>query len=141
MCSRVVLVGLVALAATACGAKGDQLRTQAASDFTCPADQIRVTSVASYVERVRGCGRDVVYVYDHESRKWASPLDRGAFDLGCSKAELRVAMLDAETAGVEGCGRRAVYSRQCETKAYGWGGAKTECVWAPPRQKISIELR
>lgn len=101
---------LLCLATASCGGgKAVALHTKAANDFACPADQIQQSSIAPYVERMVGCGKEDVYVYDRGQNRWVSPLDRAPFDLSCTRDKLTAHHLGARDVGVSGCGQKAVY--------------------------------
>jgi hypothetical protein len=105
-------IAMVLLAAAAgCGtSKGALLEAHAAADFHCGEAQLSRSAVWPYVERVQGCGRDNVYLWDFAAKNWVSPLDRAAFEFSCPKEGMKTVYLSNQTVGVEGCGKKAVYS-------------------------------
>jgi hypothetical protein len=109
MKTKIAMV-LVAVAAGCASSKAAQLRTQAAADFQCSEAQLESTAVWAYIERVRGCGKDNIYVWDGTAKNWVSPLDRASFELSCPKSAMLTRYLSSQNVGVEGCGKRAVYS-------------------------------
>jgi hypothetical protein len=104
------LLSLVMLLAAAAGcATRGELRAQAAVDLKCDEAALSTKGVWPYVERVSGCGKENVYLWEHSAKKWVSPLDRAAFELSCSKEAMQTIYLSDRSIGVEGCGRKAVY--------------------------------
>src|SRR5260221_13934136 len=53
---------LVALLVSACTPSEEQLRTRAAFDMQCPAEQLQVVSLDQQIRGVTGCGRQRTYV-------------------------------------------------------------------------------
>jgi hypothetical protein len=100
---------IIVLCLAACGpSKADRLRAKAASDLQCNTE-LSIQEQGVYVEAVTGCGKEMIYAYDHGGKAWVSPLDRAAFDLGCKLEELVTKKLDAKSVGVVCGDNRAVY--------------------------------
>lgn len=89
-----------------CGA-GAELQAQAVSDLQCPDEQVHSYEPAYYMGRAKGCGREMVYVWNRE--EWVSPIKRATFELNCPAEQLVVTPLTDRSAGVTGCGHKVVY--------------------------------
>lgn len=57
-----VIAGLAALAAAACGGSIDQLARRASLDLKCAEDKLEFAKVDERTRAVRGCGSQAVYV-------------------------------------------------------------------------------
>ena len=118
---------------TGCGGGAvPAIRSQAASDLSCPAANIKVDapsasgqapteSGAYYAE---GCGKRWRYTVGCNIGGYCpSPqgvdvkevlTKQAAFDLTCGRDQLAIADLNADTFGVAGCGRKVSYVLLCE---------------------------
>jgi len=85
------------------------LKQKASVDLVCPAEEIRTKEMHMWVERVSGCNRENVYIYDRSIGAWSSPIDRASFDLDCPRSSIVTNIVDGRSVGAAGCGRKAVY--------------------------------
>jgi hypothetical protein len=53
-----------------CGPSEGALRTRAAFDMQCPADQVQITELARYTRGVSGCGKRGTYIVNANTLEW-----------------------------------------------------------------------
>ncbi len=89
-------------------AKLAAIRQQAASDLSCPVQDVQVDPTLPYM--ASGCGKRLLYSCTlGEGVDCRSPLDRAAFDFSCDRGGLHATVLSPKSVGVEGCNQKAVY--------------------------------
>ena len=118
--SKMIIAGAAALISlTSCG-PAYFLGAQAATQFPCPEEQVKVDVLPGKTYRAKGCGKEDLYTY-LGGIYFASLRTRAAFELSCAAEQLELTLLGGAVIGVSGCGKRATYIR-----ADGWG-------WLPKR--------
>lgn len=74
---RILLATTGVVAMVGCWSSELQLRTKAAADFQCNADQLTVNEVKPDVYEVSGCDNKERYVYNDAARAWIKESESG----------------------------------------------------------------
>jgi hypothetical protein len=130
-------LGLGMLGCSPLAAMEGDLRTAAARDLACNADDIHLEEPSRQQRRLldlagaptqaytRGCGKRLVYARmckaDGSACDWYAVkelrleplLERAAFEMHCPKAKLTAQQLAPATLGVTGCGQQGTYVWNC----------------------------
>ncbi|NUO51043.1 MAG: hypothetical protein HOV80_19480 [Polyangiaceae bacterium] len=84
-------------------------QAQAAKDFGCSEDRIRVENLGDNVSMADGCEKKDIYGYLPTTDRWVSLVERASFELSCKREELTITPLAPRQMGVSGCGAKRVY--------------------------------